>query len=68
MRALASYYGGSTLRSASQDDTRLKTLVGAVALAKVEQGDFDDRQLRRSLNKALPRSDDRVLFGLAPRA
>ena len=45
-------------------DTRRKILVGAIVLAKVEQGDFDQRTLRRWLDKALTRADDRKLFGL----
>ena len=45
-------------------DTRRKILVGAIVLAKVEQGDFDQRTLRRWLDKALTREDDRNLFGL----
>ena len=51
-------------RRARKDDTRRKILVGAVILAKVEQGDFDERQLQRWLDKALVRADDRALFGL----
>lgn len=49
---------------ARKEDTRRKILVGAVILAKVEQGDFDERQLKRWLDKALIRADDRALFGL----
>lgn len=49
---------------ARKDDTRRKILVGAVILAKVEQGDFDERQLRQWLDKALTRVDDRALFNL----
>lgn len=51
-------------RRARKDDTRRKILVGAILLAKVEQGQFDERQLRRWLDKALVRKDDRKLFGL----
>lgn len=51
-------------RRARRDDTRSKILVGAVTFAKVEQRDFDERQLRRWLDKALVRADDRALFGL----
>lgn len=51
-------------RRARKDDTRRKILVGAILLAKVEQGQFDERQLRRWLDKALTRKDDRALFGL----
>ena len=50
---------------ARKDDTRRKILVGAVILAKVGQGDFDERQLKRWLDKALTRADDRALFGLS---
>jgi hypothetical protein len=44
-------------------DTRRKILVGAIVLAKVEQGEFEQRTLRRWLDKALTRADDRALFG-----
>ena len=56
-RALAS-------RRARKDDTRRKILVGAIVLAKVEQGEFENRTLRRWLDKVLTRADDRALFGL----
>lgn len=52
-------------RRERKDDTRRKILVGAILLAKVEQGQFDERQLRRWLDKALTRKDDRKLFGLS---
>ena len=45
-------------------DTRRKILVGATVLAKVEQGVTNQRLLRRWLDKALTRKDDRELFGL----
>ena len=45
-------------------DTRRKILVGAIVLAKVEQGEFEQRTLRRWLDKALTRADDRALFDL----
>lgn len=51
-------------RRARKDDTRRKILIGAILLAKVEQGQFDQKQLRRWLDKALTRNDDRKLFGL----
>jgi septal ring factor EnvC (AmiA/AmiB activator) len=47
-----------------QEDTRRKILVGAIVLAKVDQGVMDEFQLREWLGKALTRSDDRALFGL----
>jgi len=44
-------------------------LVGAIVLAKVEQGVLEDSVLRGWLDAALSREDDRALFGLTePRA
>ena len=51
-------------RRKRKDDTRRKILVGAVVLAKVEQGELDSGQLRRWLDSVLTRADDRGLFGL----
>jgi len=45
-------------------DTRRKILVGAVVLAKVEQGVVTEATLRGWLDGALARRDDRALFGL----
>lgn len=45
-------------------DTRRKILVGAVVLAKVEQGVLSEAQLRAWLEGALVRQDDRALFCL----
>jgi len=45
-------------------DTRRKILVGAIVLAKVEQGELDAGLLRGWLDQALTRKDDRELFGL----
>ena len=45
-------------------DTRRKILVGAIVLAKVEQGEIDAGQLRGWLDGALTRKDDRALFKL----
>lgn len=45
-------------------DTRRKILVGAIVLAKVEQGELDAAQLRSWLDAALTRKVDRELFGL----
>jgi hypothetical protein len=44
-------------------DTRRKILVGAIVLAKVEQGELDAGLLRSWLDAALTRADDRRLFG-----
>jgi hypothetical protein len=45
-------------------DTRRKILVGAIVLARVERGEISQTDLRRWLEGALTRSDDRELFGL----
>lgn len=45
-------------------DTRRKILVGAVVLTKVERGEISESDLRRWLDQALVRSDDRQLFEL----
>lgn len=51
-------------RRARKADTRRKILVGAVVLAKVEQGVLAEAELRGWLEGALVRQDDRELFGL----
>ena len=48
-------------------DTRRKILVGAIVLAKVERGEIPEAELRRWLEGALVRDDDRALFGLKAR-
>lgn len=45
-------------------DTRRKILVGAIVLAKAEQGVLTESQLRQWLDGAPRRADDRALFGL----
>jgi hypothetical protein len=45
-------------------DTRRKILVGAIVLARVEQGRLPEAELRGWLDQALTREDDRALFGL----
>jgi hypothetical protein len=54
-------------RQTRRDDLRRKILVGAVVLAKVEQGGFQQATLDEWLDAALTRGDDRKLFGLTPR-
>ena len=49
---------------ARKDETRRKILAGAILLAKVEAGEFESRTIKRWLDKALTRKDDRALFGL----
>jgi hypothetical protein len=48
-----------------RDDTRRKILVGALLLARVEQGRFPRDELVAWLDDALTRDEDRKLFGLA---
>ena len=47
-----------------KEDTRRKILIGAIVMAKIEQGVMDEKQLKGWLDKALTRADDRALFGL----
>jgi hypothetical protein len=45
-------------------DTRRKILVGAIVLAKTEQGRIPESDLRQWLDEGLTRTADRALFGL----
>jgi hypothetical protein len=45
-------------------DTRRKILAGAILLARVQQGRFDEAEFRSWLEAELTRPDDRALFGL----
>jgi hypothetical protein len=47
-----------------REETRRKILVGAIVLAKVEQGFLEEQVLRKWLDGALTREDDRALFRL----
>ena len=49
-------------RRSRKADTRRKILVGAIVLAKVERGEIAETELRRWLDGALTRDDDRALF------
>ena len=51
-------------RRARKVDTRRKILVGAIVLARVERGEISEAELRRWLDAALTRQDDRQLFNL----
>ncbi len=51
-------------RRARKEDTRRKVLVGAIVLARVEQGRLPEAELRSWLDEALERADDRALFDL----
>jgi hypothetical protein len=46
------------------EELRKKILAGAVLLAKVEAGEFDVTTLRRWMDAALTRPEDRELFEL----
>ena len=48
-------------------DTRRKILVGAMLLARVEQGRTSEAELRAWLDEVLTRPDDRALFDLPSR-
>ncbi len=52
-------------RRSRREETRRKILIGAIVLAKVEQGEFDQALLQQWLDGALMREDDRALFSLA---
>jgi hypothetical protein len=51
-------------RRLRRDDTRRQILVGAIVLAKVEQGVLEESVLRGWLRGALTRADDQALFYL----
>ncbi len=51
-------------RRSRREETRRKILVGAIVLAKVDQGELQEAVLRGWLDKALTRADDRALFHL----
>jgi hypothetical protein len=53
-------------RRARGQELRRKILVGAIVLAKVDEGFFDAAVLRDWLEAALTREDDRALFDLPP--
>jgi septal ring factor EnvC (AmiA/AmiB activator) len=45
-------------------DTRRKILVGAIVLARIEQGRLSEAELRGWMDEALTRPEDRALFDL----
>ncbi len=48
-------------------DTRRKILVGAIVLARIEQGRLPEQEVRSWMDEALTRADDRALFDLPER-
>jgi hypothetical protein len=51
-------------RRTSREEMRRKFLVGAVVLAKVDDGSLDKKTLNGWLASAITRTEDRALFGL----
>jgi hypothetical protein len=54
-------------RRTRREELRRKILVGAVVLAKVEDGSLEEAVLKRWLDPAITRAEDRALFGLSTR-
>jgi hypothetical protein len=52
------------LHRSRRDELRRKILVGAVVLAKVEDGSLEEAVLKKWLHPAITREDDRKLFEL----
>ena len=48
-----------------KEDTRRKILIGAIVMARIEQGRFLETDLKAWLDEALTRPDDRALFDLS---
>jgi hypothetical protein len=48
-----------------KEDTRRKILIGAIVMARIEQGRFPETDLKAWLDEALTRPDDRALFDLS---
>lgn len=51
-------------RRTRREALRRKVLVGAIVLARVEQGLLEEEVLKGWLDPALTRAEDRALFGL----
>lgn len=51
-------------RRSRREDLRRKVLVGAVVLARIEQGLLQKSVLKSWLDPAISRAEDRALFGL----
>jgi hypothetical protein len=54
-------------RRARKADTRRKILLGAIVLARLEQGRLQQADVSGWLDEALTRADDRALFDLPAR-
>ncbi len=53
------------VKRSRQDETRRKILVGAIVLAKLEDGSYPEAEFTAMMETALIRNEDRKLFGLA---
>jgi len=51
------------LHRTRREELRRKILVGAVVLAKVENGSLDEKILKQWLHPAISKPEDRALFG-----
>lgn len=51
-------------RRSRREELRRKILVGAIVLAKVEDGEIEEKTLKAWLDPALEKAEDRALFGL----
>ena len=56
---------GIESRRTRREDTRRKILIGAIVLAKIDQGALEKALVLSWLDQALTRVDDRMLFGLS---
>jgi hypothetical protein len=52
------------LHRTRREELRGKILVGAVVLAKVEDGSLDEKILKGWLDPAITKPEERILFGL----
>lgn len=52
------------LHRSRRDELRRKILVGAIVLAKVEDGEIEEKTLKQWLDPAVTRPEDRALFNL----
>jgi hypothetical protein len=53
------------VKRSRKEETRRKVLVGAVVLAKLEEGSYPEADFTAMMDAALTRPEDRNLFGLA---
>ncbi|MGO9945620.1 MAG: mobilization protein, partial [Steroidobacteraceae bacterium] len=56
------------LHRSRRDELRRKILVGAIVLAKVEDGSLEEAVLKKWLDPAITRAEDRASFDLALKA